>query len=72
MTPIATQMDRDAVGAGLLSGHRGGDHARFGSTTRLPDGCDSFRMLSEVGLIRQQARRGVYDGAIRAVHDLRK
>jgi glycosyltransferase involved in cell wall biosynthesis len=31
---------------------------------------DSFRMLSEVGLIRQQARRGVYDGAIRAVHDL--
>ena len=33
---------------------------------------DSFRMLSEVGLIRQQARRGVYDGAIRAVHDLRK
>ena len=31
---------------------------------------DSFRMLSEVGLIRQQARRGIYDGAIRAVHDL--
>jgi len=30
---------------------------------------DSFRMVSEVGLIRQQARRGVYDGAIRAVHD---
>jgi len=30
---------------------------------------DSFRMLSEVGLIRQQARRGVYDNAIRAVHD---
>src|SRR5687767_2277803 len=30
---------------------------------------DSFRMLSEVGLIRQQARRGIYDGAIRAVHD---
>jgi dolichyl-phosphate beta-glucosyltransferase len=30
---------------------------------------DSFRMLSEVGLIRQQARRGVYDSAIRAVHD---
>ena len=30
---------------------------------------DSFRMLSEVGLIRQQARRGVYDTAIRAVHD---
>ena len=28
---------------------------------------DSFRMLSEVGLIRQQARRGVYDSAIRAV-----
>ena len=32
---------------------------------------DSFRMLNEVGLIRQQARRGVYDSAIRAVHDLR-
>jgi dolichyl-phosphate beta-glucosyltransferase len=32
---------------------------------------DSFRMLSEVGLIRQQARRGVYDAAIRAVHELR-
>jgi dolichyl-phosphate beta-glucosyltransferase len=30
---------------------------------------DSFRMLNEVGLIRQQARRGVYDNAIRAVHD---
>lgn len=28
---------------------------------------DSFRMLSEVGLIRQQARRGVYDKAIEAV-----
>jgi glycosyltransferase involved in cell wall biosynthesis len=33
---------------------------------------DSFRMLNEVGLIRQQARRGVYDTAIRAVHDLQK
>ncbi len=30
---------------------------------------DSFRMLNEVGLIRQQARRGTYDRAIRAVHD---
>jgi len=28
---------------------------------------DSFRMLNEVGLIRQQARRGVYDKAIKAV-----
>jgi hypothetical protein len=28
-------------------------------------------MLNEVGLIRQQARRGVYDGAIRAVNELR-
>src|SRR5215203_1359547 len=27
---------------------------------------DSFKMLNEVGLIRQQARRGVYDGALRA------
>jgi glycosyltransferase involved in cell wall biosynthesis len=33
---------------------------------------DSFRMLSEVGLIRQQARRGVYDSAIRAVHELKE
>ncbi len=33
---------------------------------------DSFRMLSEVGLIRQQARRGVYDGAIRAVRELKE
>src|SRR6266704_4312647 len=31
---------------------------------------DSFKMLSEVGLIRQQARRGVYDKAIKAVHEL--
>lgn len=30
---------------------------------------DSFKMLNEVGLIRQQARRGVYDTAIRAVHE---
>ncbi len=30
---------------------------------------DSFKMLSEVGLIRQQDRRGVYDAAIRAVHE---
>lgn len=30
---------------------------------------DSFKMLSEVGLIRQQASRGTYDRAIRAVHD---
>lgn len=33
---------------------------------------DSFRMVGEVGLIRQQARRGVYDSAIRAVHELRQ
>src|SRR5689334_6739906 len=38
-----------------------------GSTVSLAS--DSFRMLSEVGLIRQQTRRGVYDAAIRAVHD---
>ena len=38
-----------------------------GSTVSLAS--DSFRMLSEVGLIRQQARRGVYDDAIRAVHE---
>jgi glycosyltransferase involved in cell wall biosynthesis len=30
---------------------------------------DSFKMLNEVGIIRQQARRGVYDNAIRAVHE---
>src|SRR6476661_6384620 len=33
---------------------------------------DSFRMVNEVNLIRQQARRGVYDAAIRAVRDLKK
>ncbi len=31
---------------------------------------DSFRMLREVGLIRQQAKRGMYDYAIKAVHEL--
>jgi glycosyltransferase involved in cell wall biosynthesis len=41
-----------------------------GSTVSLAS--DSFRMLSEVGLIRQQARRGVYDAAIRAVHEATK
>jgi glycosyltransferase involved in cell wall biosynthesis len=38
-----------------------------GSTVSLAS--DSFRMLSEVGLIRQQTRRGVYDAAIRAVKE---
>jgi dolichyl-phosphate beta-glucosyltransferase len=33
---------------------------------------DSLKMLGEVGLIRRQARRGVYDAAIRAVHDLKR
>jgi len=33
---------------------------------------DSFKMVNEVNLIRQQARRGVYDTAIRAVHDLKR
>ena len=33
---------------------------------------DSFKMVNEVGLIRQQARRGVYDAALRAVHELKK
>lgn len=33
---------------------------------------DSLKMLSEVGLIRQQDRRGVYDSAIRAVHELKR
>jgi len=32
---------------------------------------DSLKMLSEVGLIRQQARRGVYDNAIKAVQQLK-
>jgi hypothetical protein len=31
---------------------------------------DSFKMLAEVGLIRQQARRGVYDNAIKAAKEL--
>ena len=33
---------------------------------------DSFKMLGEVGLIRRQARRGVYDAAIRAVHERKR
>lgn len=33
---------------------------------------DSMKAIQEVGLIRQQARRGVYDGAIRAVHEIQK
>jgi glycosyltransferase involved in cell wall biosynthesis len=33
---------------------------------------DSFKMVNEVNLIRQQARRGVYDAAIRAVHEARR
>ena len=32
---------------------------------------DSFKMLNEVGLIRQQARRGVYDKAIKQVAEIR-
>jgi len=33
---------------------------------------DSFKMVNEVALIRRQARSGVYDAAIRAVHELKK
>jgi glycosyltransferase involved in cell wall biosynthesis len=33
---------------------------------------DSLKMLTEVGLIRQQARRGIYDNAIKQVEELRK
>lgn len=33
---------------------------------------DSFKMLSEVGLIRQQARRGIYDQAIKAAQEMSK
>ena len=33
---------------------------------------DSFKMLGEVGLIRQQARRGVYDNALKAVSGIRR
>ena len=32
---------------------------------------DSFKMLNKVGLIRRQARRGVYDRAIRAAQALK-
>jgi hypothetical protein len=42
------------------------DHAE-GSKVNVAS--DSVKMLSEVGRIRQQARRGVYDRAIKAVHD---
>lgn len=42
------------------------DHAE-GSKVNIAS--DSFRMLSEVGRIRSQARRGVYDRAIKSMHD---
>jgi hypothetical protein len=42
------------------------DHAE-GSKVNVAS--DSVKMLSEVGRIRQQARRGVYDRAIKGVHD---
>ncbi|MEP6568582.1 MAG: dolichyl-phosphate beta-glucosyltransferase [Acidobacteriota bacterium] len=42
------------------------DHAE-GSKVNVAS--DSLKMLSEVGRIRQQARRGVYDRAIKTVHD---
>ncbi|HSS18465.1 MAG TPA: dolichyl-phosphate beta-glucosyltransferase [Pyrinomonadaceae bacterium] len=42
------------------------DHVE-GSKINL--GSDSLKMLGEVGRIRQQARRGVYDRAIKTVHD---
>ena len=42
------------------------DHAE-GSKVNIAS--DSLKMLSEVGRIRQQARRGVYDRAIKIVHD---
>ena len=42
------------------------DHAEG---SKINFASDSIRMLSEVGRIRQQARRGVYDRAIKGVHD---
>lgn len=33
---------------------------------------DSFKAINEVGLIRQQAHRGIYDEAIRAVRNLKR
>lgn len=42
------------------------DHAE-GSKVNVAT--DWYKMLSEVGRIRQQARRGVYDRAMKAVHD---
>ena len=45
------------------------DHNEGSKVTLLSD---SFKMVNEVNLIRQQARRGVYDGGIRAVRDLKR
>jgi dolichyl-phosphate beta-glucosyltransferase len=42
------------------------DHAE-GSKVNVAT--DWYKMLNEVGRIRQQARRGVYDRAIKSVHD---
>jgi len=39
--------------------------------SKISFGSDSIKMLTEFGLIRQQARRGVYDHAIRAVKELK-
>jgi dolichyl-phosphate beta-glucosyltransferase len=40
--------------------------------SKVSYGSDSVKMLGEVGLIRRQARRGVYDQAIRAARDASK
>src|SRR5256884_6327697 len=45
------------------------DHAE-GSKVNVAS--DSLKMLSEVGRIRQQARRGVYDRSIKAARDVAK
>ena len=39
--------------------------------SKISFGSDSIKMLTGVGLIRQQARRGVYDNAIKAVQQLK-
>ena len=40
VTAIAAQVDRDAIGSGLFTRHRGSDHTRLRRATRLPHGGD--------------------------------
>ena len=46
-------------------------HWNHDADSKLSVVSDSFKAINEVVLIRQQARRGVYDSAIKAVHEVK-